>query len=340
VGTARVTLPDGDHAQIWYPVDPSNVGGKSKYTYHVRSWFPAALASNPALALLPDSVPTDSYENAPAATDTAATGDPNNAFPVLLFSHGYGSYPEQSSFLTDHLATWGFVIAAPDHRSRDLGAVLSNTVTTVGGPDLVDLDNMLSFLHVENNDPSSVLYGGLDFSKVGVFGHSAGGGTAVTMAASNPAIRTYVALAPAAGVLPSTAKPGLVMYGSSDTVVSPSSVQQLYSGLPAPKRLIVITATGHNVFDDICEIHNGNQRLVDLLKTSAGSSGPLGQVATLADDGCFPPDVSPPSVWPLIDQAVTAQMRYGLGIDKAPRGLNSGLDHAYPGVSADYYQKL
>jgi hypothetical protein len=94
------------------------------------------------------------------------------------------------------------------------------------------------------------------------------------------------------------------------------------------------------VFDDICEIHNGNQRLVDLLKTSAGSSGPLGQVATLADDGCFPPDVSPPSVWPLIDQAVTAQMRYGLGIDKAPRGLNSGLDHAYPGVSADYYQKL
>ena len=340
VGTARVTLPDGDHAQIWYPVDPSDVEGKSKYTYHVRSWFPAALASNPALALLPDSVPTDSYENAPAATDTAATGDPNNAFPVLLFSHGYGSYPEQSSFLTDHLATWGFVIAAPDHRSRDLGAVLSNTVTTVGGPDLVDLDNMLSFLHVENNDPSSVLYGGLDFSKVGVFGHSAGGGTVVTMAASNPAIRTYVALAPAAGVLPSTAKPGLVMYGSSDTVVSPSSVQQLYSGLPAPKRLIVITATGHNVFDDICEIHNGNQRLVDLLKTSAGSSGPLGQVATLADDGCFPPDVSPPSVWPLIDQAVTAQMRYGLGIDKAPRGLNSGLDHAYPGVSADYYQKL
>jgi len=45
-------------------------------------------------------------------------------------------------------------------------------------------------------------------------------------------------------------------------------------------------------------------------------------------------------VRPLIYQAVTAQMRYGLGIDKAPRGLNSGLDHAYPGVSADYYQKL
>src|ERR1035437_8093419 len=48
----------------------------------------------------------------------------------------------------------------------------------------------------------------------------------------------------------------------------------------------------------------------------------------------------PPPVWPLIDQAVTAQMRYGLGIDKAPRGLDSGLDHAYAGVSADYYQKL
>ena len=338
-GTARVTLPDGGLAQIWYPVDPSAVEGKSKYTYRVRSWFPAELASNPALASLPDSVPTDSYENVPAATDTAATGDPNKAFPVLLFSHGNGSYPEQSSFLADHLATWGFVIAAPDHRSRDLGAVLSNTVTTVGGPDLVDMDNTLSFLHVENKNPSSVLYGRLDFSKVGVFGHSAGGGTAVTMAASNSAIRTYVALAPGAGVPPTTAKPGLVMYGTSDTVVDPSNVQQLYSGLPVPKRLIVITGAGHNVFDDICGIHNGSQRLVDLLKSSAGSSGPLGQVASLADDGCFPPDVSPSSVWPLIDQAVTAQLRYGLGIDNAPRGLDPGLDHAYPGVSADYYQK-
>jgi hypothetical protein len=52
-----------------------------------------------------------------------------------------------------------------------------------------------------------------------------------------------------------------------------------------------------------------------------------------AVDGCSAPDISPPKAWPLIDQAVTAQLRWGLGIDKTPVGLGSGLDHAYPGVT-------
>jgi dienelactone hydrolase len=337
-GTDRFTMPNGNGVQIWYPVAPSAVKGKAPYTYEVKSWFPGALAANPALASLPDTVPTDSYQNASLATDTRPSGDPNKAYPVLLFSHGFGSYPEQSTFLTDHLATWGFVIAAPDHQSRDLAAVLNVTAALTGGLDVTDLDNTLQFLHTQNSDPASILHGALDFTKVGVFGHSAGGGAAITMA-GNPAIDTYVALAPAPGTPPPTSKPGLVMYGSSDTIVLPASVQQLYSTLPTPKRLIVIAAAGHNVFDDICEIHNGSQRLVDLLKAASGSKGGFGQIATLADDGCFPPDVSPPKVWPLIDQATTAQMRFGLGIDKSPVGLDVGLGHAYAGVSDSYYQK-
>ena len=36
-------------------------------------------------------------------------------FPLVVFSHGYGGLRTQSSFLTAHLASWGFVVAAPDH---------------------------------------------------------------------------------------------------------------------------------------------------------------------------------------------------------------------------------
>ena len=338
-GTARFVMPDGDGVQVWYPVDRSATAGKSTYTYQLRSWVPASLTENKLLASLPDSVPTTAYLNLPAATDAAASGDPSHRFPVVLFSHGFGSYPEQSSFLTDHLATWGFVVAAPDHRSRDLAAVLTGTVAAHVGtpsttaPDVEDLRTALAFLRAQDAEAGSLLYHRLDFTRIGVVGHSAGGGAAITLAGDSD-IRTYVALAPAPGVPPTTSKPGLVMFGSADAIVPPSSVRSTFASLPSPKREIVIDGAGHNVFDDICEIHTGSQRLVDILHKLPSSAGPVGAFSTLATDGCFPPDVSPPLAWPLIDQATTAQLRYGLGIDTGPVGLGNGLDHAFRGVTA------
>jgi predicted dienelactone hydrolase len=65
-------------------------------------------------------------------------------FPLAVFSHGHQGYAENSSFLTEHLASHGWVVAAPDHtgntsldgadrttdiyaqRPRDLSAVLDH----------------------------------------------------------------------------------------------------------------------------------------------------------------------------------------------------------------------
>ncbi|HEX4219372.1 MAG TPA: hypothetical protein VHZ02_13425 [Acidimicrobiales bacterium] len=343
-GTARVVMADGGQLQLWYPVDKPAVQGLVPYTYHLGDWLTGAEATSPALAGMPDAVQTDSYENAPMAGDTAASGDTNDAFPIVLFSHGYASYPEQSSFLTEHLAEWGFVVAAPDHRSRDLATVLADAGDPSVGPassysDLDDLENTLQYLHQQAASPGSPFHARLDFSKVGVLGHSAGGGTAVTMA-DNPAVRTYVALAPAPVAPPSAHKPGLVMYGSADAVVPPLDVKQLYRGLPTPKRLIAIRDTGHNVFDDICTVGANGRRLTDFLKHVTDANPGLAGWATNVPDGCYPPDVFPTRERPLIDQATTAQMRYGLGIDKQPVGLDKGLDNAYPGVRSTYAQTI
>ena len=35
--------------------------------------------------------------------------------PLVVFSHGNSGLRRQSTFLTTHLASWGFVVAAPDH---------------------------------------------------------------------------------------------------------------------------------------------------------------------------------------------------------------------------------
>ena len=45
--------------------------------------------------------------------------------PLLVFSHGNSGYRQQSTFLTTHLASWGFVVAAPDHVGNTFGEMLA-----------------------------------------------------------------------------------------------------------------------------------------------------------------------------------------------------------------------
>jgi pimeloyl-ACP methyl ester carboxylesterase len=269
---------------------------------------------------LPTTLATDAYQNVPIS----AAGP----FPVVLFSHGYGGYPEQSSFLTDHLATWGFVIVAPDHRSRDLHAVVNNS--TVPGPgDIADLTQALALARFLNVDPGDQFVHKLDLSRVATLGHSAGGGAALTFAAQSKAVRTFVALAPAPGTLPQHKK-GLIMQGAADKVVNPQGTKRLYASLGAPKELILVSKAGHNVFADACTIGAAQGGLIAFVKTLKLPAN----FEAIATDGCTAPDISPPIAWPLIDQAVTAQLRWGLGIDPHPVGLGSGLDHAFKGVTA------
>jgi dienelactone hydrolase len=312
------TTPEGDTVVLYYPVDPSATVGKPTYVINLLRWFTGS-PSAPIPVGLPSTLPTT------LATD-AYTGVPisrRGPFPVVLFSHGFGGYPEQSSFLTDHLATWGFVVVAPDHCTRDLKAVVSGT-TKNGDQDITDLREALELVTKMNATPGTLLTGKLDLTRVASLGHSAGGGAAITVAGDKD-IRTYIGMAPSPGAAPPS-KRGLIMQGTSDKVVNPAGTLKLYAKLKDPKRLVLIDGAGHNVFDDGCTIgppragwSNSSRR-----STSRRPSHPLPPTAVRP----------PPTAWPLIDQVVTAQLRYGLGIDTTPVGLGSGLDHAFDGVTA------
>jgi len=322
-GVMFETTPEGDTVVIYYPVDPATAVGQPKYTINLLRWFtgsptapiPAGLPST-----LPTTLATDAYLNLAISH--------RGPFPVVMFSHGYGGYPEQSSFLTDHLATWGFVVVAPDSRSRDLKAVVNGT-TGQGQNDIADLRQALTLVTTMDHSTGTLLSGKLDLTRIASLGHSAGGGAAITLA-DDANIRTYIGLAPAAGTPPPTSKPGLIMQGTSDKVVDPTGTLALYGKLKGPKRLVLIDGAGHNVFDDGCTIGAAQGGLVAFIKTLKLPA----QFQSIATDGCSPPDISPPMAWPLINQVVTAQLRYGLGIDPTPVGLDSGLDHAFVGVTA------
>ena len=342
-GTRRVTLADGDQAQLWYPVDRSAVVGRATYSITPASWIPPSEADEPALAPLDVTVPTGAYLDAPIATGPSS--DPAG-YPVVVFASSSGGTPDESSFLTGHLATWGMVVVAPDLRTNDLQSELVPPTPVATAPSAastlsastMELDTALAYLQASESDRTSTFHNRLDLHRVGVVGFGSGGGAAVTMASLNPSVRTYVALAPTAANTATITKPGLVMYGSNDLVNLPATVQQLWAGLATPKRLIVIADAGYNVFDDYCQVIVGGQRLGSELSTDSGNQQ-LRSLGTKDLDGCASPDLSPLAARPLIQHAVTAQLRYGLGIDATPVGLDAGLDHAYLGVSVSYYEK-
>jgi dienelactone hydrolase len=321
-GVVFATTPAGDTVVITYPVDASSTVGRPTYTINLLRWFtgsptaplPTGLPSN-----LPTTLATDAYTSVPISS--------RGPFPVVLFSHGYGGYPEQSSFLTDHLASWGFVVVAPDQRCCDLKAVLSGHAGN-SDEDVTDLRQALALVKKMNRTPGTLLTGKLDLTRVASVGHSAGGGAAITVADDRD-IRTYIALAPSGG-RPPPSKPGLIMQGTADKVVNPKGTLELYARLKAPKRLVLIDGGGHNVFDDGCTIGAAQGGLVAFIETL--HLAPAFQAEAV--DGCSPPDVAPTKAWPLIDQVVTAQLRFGLGIDTTAVGLGAGLDHDFAGVTA------
>ncbi len=121
------------------------------------------------------------------------------------------------------------------------------------------------------------------------------------------------------------------MSGTADTVVPTTGMIAAYGHLHAPKRLILVKGAGHLVFADLCEVGSGQG---GLLAIAAALKVPIpASLKPLATDGCMAPDLPPPQGWPVIRQAVTAQLRHVFGFDTSDAGL-SGLAAAYPNVVA------
>ena len=327
VGVTTLELAAGNKVEVWYPAVEGTTGAEF---YDTRDFVPPAIK-----ALLTADVPAR-YDYTSGRDAAVADG----MFPVVLFSHGYSGIRLQSTFLTAHLASWGMVVAAPDHWSRDLFHVLS---APVGDRDSAtgELLGALDLVTSGNDDPASLLMGHVDVSRVIALGHSAGGGTIVS-AAKDDRVDGYISMA--SGVIgmgganatttaPPTFvnKPSFFIAGSVDAVVPVDTVTRpSFDAVPGPSRLWVIDGVGHNGFDDFCTFGNGSGIIGVAL---ASGLGPLldaqPQLKTLGQDGCIAPAQPVDLGFPIIKHAVTAQLRYWFGDDASPVGLDSSVADQY-----------
>ncbi len=142
VGVRTVTLVDSAR-----PPAPNGAnGGAPDRTLVTEIWYP--------------SIPNDFNE-----VPNAAIAPTGGAFPVIVRAHGFSGFRRDSTYLTRQLASWGYVVVAPDFPLSNLNAP--------GGPTLADIGNQagdVSFLidHVlaANADAGSFLFGRVDGTRI------------------------------------------------------------------------------------------------------------------------------------------------------------------------------
>jgi predicted dienelactone hydrolase len=195
--TVKTVTPDGPNA-VGVMLMHAQLGDR---TAPVLVWYPAERAGGAPYK----------YEEAMEGTAVldAKPSRSGAPYPLILFSHGLGGCGCQSVFYTENLASYGYVVVAPDHKDSAMchiegppditfgqiawgaiksGGDLSKTVFALFGDKLKGENYDFSYRPAEakatidaalawNKDAASPLHGLKDPDKIGATGHSLGGYT-------------------------------------------------------------------------------------------------------------------------------------------------------------------
>jgi predicted dienelactone hydrolase len=207
----RYTKDPGDKRhlpiRIWYPAEPASDGTLAPYIVAPAEFGPSSTFKGV------EHVKTNSFTNAPLAKA-------ERKYPVLIYNHGAGWPRFSATFVTEQLASHGYVVVSIDHPGLDRtvlfsdGTAFKSDTLTVPAPDPKDLRgsmaksmeflNAVAFpmwvedsrfvldrLAALNHEPGP-FQGRLDLDRIGALGWSFGGATAIELARTDSRIKAAV----------------------------------------------------------------------------------------------------------------------------------------------------
>lgn len=195
--------------------------------------------------------------NAPLATDIGAQ-------PLIMFSHGSCGIPVQSPFLNGLLASYGFIVAAPPHPGNQLGEPNCGAREVQADSFLnrpADISFVIDQMIALSADESSMFFGHVDSTRIGMSGHSFGGLTTFRVAALDDRIVAALPLAPAnllidadLAFLAAHPLPIMIQGAANDaTTPFPANQQVPFDKLVAPRYLLkLFLNASHLAFSAAC----------------------------------------------------------------------------------------
>jgi predicted dienelactone hydrolase len=204
----------------------------------------------------------------PAYRDVARA---DGRFPLVVFSHGNQGIRIQSLYFYGHLASHGYVVAAPDHHGNTFIDSLGGTIDPnvfVNRP--LDMSFLIDELLQLDAAPSGLFSEAIDADKIGASGHSFGGYTTFALATQpllgpppDPRVKAIFPQAPAAAGLSDEAFgaltiPTLIVGGAIDETTPFDTDQQRPFDLLPPGAAVVglakVTGGGHFTFSNFCDV--------------------------------------------------------------------------------------
>lgn len=203
--------------QVWYPAANTENARRMPWNAHSDAFARAAVRrlSLPFARVFfshLDYAMSHSYEDAPPLND----GGP---YPVVIYSHGWTGWRTVAINEVERLASEGFVVFAPDHTYGAMASVFPDGEAVPNYPPAMppkdpveawqqgiellvdtyagDLNHLLDVLpRVNAGDIKTPVAGLLDLERIGLYGHSTGGGAVTEVATLDPRVDAALALDP------------------------------------------------------------------------------------------------------------------------------------------------
>lgn len=243
-------------AQVWYPA-VLDAGETVEPVPWSEDWEPVA----PALALNMG-LPSWFLDHTGYSMSHAGLSLPMapGTFPVVIFSHGWEGVRTIALNQVEHLVSNGYIVIAPDHTYGAAATVLEDGEVLYADPDALpqpqdvdeetysqaatelvntfaaDLGTILAELSEGDSGSFAPIADGVDLNRIGIYGHSTGGGAAIKVCLENELCGAVLGMDPWVEPLTESdlrqnmTKPALYMR-SDDWVNSPNDA--LLAGIAA-----------------------------------------------------------------------------------------------------------
>lgn len=264
VGVRTVEATSGDRTipiEVWYPATAADAGRdvdpKTQDTYSLIPGFPTS--------------PQEAVRDAEPA---------GQAFPPIVFSHGFAGHRRQTTHLCTHLASHGYVVSAPDHVGNTTAEVMAWMMA--GNEPPGGLEPYVRQCAADRPRDAVAALDGLvsgDFGVqatddgAGITGHSFGGWTTLQTTAEDDRIIAALPLAPAGGVDTIATDddprilmsqlvelswgrkvPTLMIVADDDSVLPLEGMHDLLARSESIDRMVVIINADHYHFCDGAEV--------------------------------------------------------------------------------------